>query len=550
MPIEVIGALTLIFVVAALLLLLSNRYSLPVIPFYLVAGILAGLVITEEPLLDLAQWGIAFLVFLFGIELEPGELGALGRDGTLVAVVQLSITGGLFYVVGLLFGLGQLNAFYLAVAAALSSTLVSLAHLEKRIRPRMTYERLGETIHFVEDLVAIAIVLGLSALVYSPEPAWIQIATGVGLLVAGVLIRRYLFERIAGMADDPEILMLVAISLIIGFVALTELFEVSIVVGAFAAGIAVAREFPYGLEMVDAVEDLEDFFSPIFFVTLGALVTVPTLETVVLALAVVVGVLLINPVVTILTLVWRGYDTRTATLTGVSLDQVSEFTLIIAIGALAAGAIAEPLFDAIILAAIVTMIVSPYTRTYGEELNQFLTDRGLLAADRDKIAERSHVDEDLEDHVIIVGYGTEGKEIAQACEEADRDYVVIENDPLLIDDVSQDVDNYAFGDVAGDSVWEIAGIDSAALIVSTLVQEERSTRVLDLDTDAEVIVRATDEDSAKELFERGALYVAVPDLLAAERLSEQVRRALETDEYREELRERSLDRIDSARRPS
>jgi CPA2 family monovalent cation:H+ antiporter-2 len=152
--------------------------------------------------------------------------------------------------------------------------------------------------------------------------------------------------------------------------------------------------------------------------------------------------------------------------------------------------------------------------------------------------------------VIIVGYGTEGKEIARACEEADRDYVVIENDPLLIGDVSEDVDNYAFGDVAGDSVWEVAGVEDAALIASTLVQEERSARILDLDTDAEAIVCATDEDSAKELFERGVLYVAVPDLLAAERLSEQVRQALETDGYREELRERSRDRIDSARRPS
>jgi monovalent cation:H+ antiporter-2, CPA2 family len=548
-PIEVIGSLTLIFVVAATLLLVSNRYSLPAIPFYLVAGILVGVVITEEPLLDLAQWGIAFLVFLFGIDLEPGELRTVGRDGTIVATIQLSITGGLFYLIGLGLGLGPLNAFYLAVAAALSSSLVSLSHLEKRIRPRVTHERLGETIHFVEDLVAIAIILGLSAFVYSPEPAWLQLTSGVGLLVAGVLVRRYLFDRIAGLAADAEILMLVAISFIIGFVALTELFEVSIVVGAFAAGIAVAREFPYDLEMVDAVEDLEDFFSPVFFVTLGTLVAIPTLGTAVFSLVLAVAVVLVNPTITALALVWRGYDPRTATLTGVNLDQVSEFTLIIAIGAIAAGTMAEALFEAIIFTAVLSMILSAYTSQYGEEIHRFVVERGLLTSDREKIDERSHVEEELTNHVIIVGYGTEGKEVALACEAVDRDYVVIENDPLLAEEIGGDVDNYAFGDVMGEAVWETARADRAALIVSTLVQEERSARVLELDIDADVIVRATDESAAEELFDRGALYVAVPDILAAERLTEQVGKVLEDEEYSEKLRERSRDRIDSARRP-
>ncbi|MEM4780800.1 MAG: cation:proton antiporter, partial [Halalkalicoccus sp.] len=75
MVVEVIGSLTAIFVLAAVLLLAASRYSLPVIPFYLVAGILAGVVIAEEHLLDLAQWGIAFLVFLFGVEFDAEELG-------------------------------------------------------------------------------------------------------------------------------------------------------------------------------------------------------------------------------------------------------------------------------------------------------------------------------------------------------------------------------------------------------------------------------------------------------------------------------------------
>jgi CPA2 family monovalent cation:H+ antiporter-2 len=546
MVVEVIGALTAIFVLAAVLLLAASRYSLPVIPFYLVAGILAGFVIAEEQLLDLAQWGIAFLVFLFGVGFDTAEVRDLGVDSAIIATVQLLVTGGAFYLVGLGLGLDPLNALYLAVAAALSSSLVSLS--EGSARPAVTFERLSQSIHFIEDLIAVVVVLGLSAFVYSAEPAGEQVAIGIGLMVAGVLIRRYLFDRIASLADDTEIMMLVGVSFIIGFIALSELAGISIVVGAFAAGIAIPREYPYNVEMLDAIEDLHDFFVPIFFLTLGALIAIPTLETAMYTFVLAVAILVVNPVIAVLLLIRRGYDPRTATLTSLSLDQVSEFSLIIAIGAFAAGTIEGALFEAIVLAAVVTMIVSAYTGRYSEEIHRALVERGILT-DEDRVDERSNVADDISDHVIIVGYGTEGKEVARACETADRDYVVIENDPVLTEGIESAVENYAIGDVMGEHVWEVAAADRAELIVSTVIQEERSARVLDLDVEADVIVRATDGENARELFERGALYVGIPDLLAAEQLASQVATVLEADEARrEQLRERSREKIESARR--
>lgn len=546
MVVEVIGSLTAIFVLAAVLLLVASRYELPVIPFYLLAGGLAGFVIAEEQLLDLAQWGIAFLVFLVGVEFDTDELRDLGIDSTLTAATQLVLTGGAFFVLGLVLGLDQLNALYLAVAAALSSSLVSLG--ESSARPEVAFERLRGSIHFVEDLVAVVVVLGLSAFVYSAEPAAEQLAVGIGLVVAGVLIRRYLFDRIAGLADDTEILMLVGVSFIIGFIALSELAGISIVVGAFAAGIAIPREYPYTVEMLDAIEDLHDFFVPIFFLTLGALIAIPTLETVLYTLVLVVGVLVVNPLMAALTLLKRGYDPRTATLTALGLDQVSEFSLIIAIGALAAGTIEGALFEAIVLAAVVTMIVSAYTGQYGEEIHRSLAQRGLFDSVQ-SVGERSDVHEELTEHVIIVGYGTEGREVARACAEADREYVVIENDPALTEGIGEEVENYAIGDVMGERIWETARAEEAALIVSTLIQEERSARILELDTEADVIARATDDDSARALFERGALYVGVPDVLAAERLASQIGTVLDADESRrEQLRERSREKIEAAQR--
>lgn len=548
MVVETIGSLTAIFVLAAALVLVASRYSLPVIPFYLLAGVLAGFVIAEEQLLDLAQWGIAFLVFLFGVEFESREIRQVGVDSVVVTITQLVLTGGLAFAVAVGFGLDALNALYLALAAALSSSLVSL-DAETSERPDLTFERLSESIHFVEDLVAIVVVLCLSAFVYSAEPATGQIAVGIGLVLSGLAVRHLLFERIASLAEDTEIMMLVGVSLIIGFIALSELAGISIVIGAFAAGIAIAREYPYTIGMIDTLEDLHDFFAPIFFLTLGALISVPTIQTVLYALVLLVAVLAINPAITALTLMRRGYDPRTATLTGLSLDQVSEFSLIIAIGALTAGTIEGALFEAIVLAAVLTMIVSAYTHQYGEEIHRVLVERGIFSTDEERIDERSHVEEGIEDHVVIVGYGTEGKEVARACAEAGREFVVIENDPELSDGLGETVENYAVGDVMGEHVWDVVRAGRASLIVSTVIQEERSRRVCELESEADVIARATDEEDAKALFEAGALYVAVPDLLAAEFLASQVETVLEADENRrEELRERSREKIESAKR--
>ncbi len=541
--------LAAIFATSAVLLLLTRRYALPAIPVYLLSGVLVGVLalVEEGALLDLVQWGIAFLVFVFGISLEPDDLGGVGRDAGLVAVVQLLVTGVLVGAVGLGIGLGVEDALLLAIAGSLSSSLVSLGHLEREERPRVTHERLAGTIHFLEDVLAVLVLLVLSAFVYSPEPAPVQVVGGIGLLLGGYLFRRVLFDRVSALIEDPELLLLAGISLLVGFIAASEALGISIVVGAFAAGLAVSREYPLSIEVIDAIEDLEDFFSPIFFVTLGALVSVPSAETLGLALIVVLAVLIVNPLVTAFVAIRRGYDRRAATLTGLSLDQVSEFSLIVAITALGVGALLPALFDAIVLAAIVTMVVSAYTRRYDEAIHLALTDRGLFSGGQAPVTDRARVDDDLTDHVVIVGFGLEGQRVAEACVSADRPFVVVERDRSLVERFDERVDRYVVGNVTDREVWEAARLSEARLIVSTVIEEGRSARLLDLDPEAEVVVRARDTATATALLDRGALVVTVPDVLAGRRLAEDIERLVEDDAYRETLRERNQAEVDRLR---
>lgn len=541
-----IGSLTLIFVVAAALLVAATHFSLPPIPFYIIAGVLVGFALDQSQLLDLAQWGIVFLVFAFAVQLEPLSGGGLRRDSIIVAVAQAVVTGALMFGLGLVLGFDGLNAFFFALAATLGSSLVALSLLERRVRLRGLHERIAESIHFVEDVAAVLIILLLSAFVYA-EGSAVALLMGVALIALGLFIRRYVFDRFTTAAGgDVEILMLTGISLIIGFIALTELTQVSIVVGAFAAGLAVPSEYPHDVETLDAIGYVEDFFAPIFFVTIGALVSVPTLEVLGLSAVLVVAVVVVNPLITYAVLRWRDYDSFTATLTGYNLDQVSEFVLIIAIEALAAERIVPGLFDAIILAAIVTMLISALTYRYVDDLYYRVADTGLIESDVERVRERSRITGDLEDHVIVTGYDRECQQIIEVCEELGFPYVVVESDPTRYETVREHCENYVLGDPMTRAVWQVAEADDAALIVATTAREEWAEQVLSFEIGVDTVVRAIDVETGVRLLERGALFVAIPDVLASERLCDVVQGVLSGDVSQEELRELGKEQVDQA----
>ncbi|MHC3437019.1 cation:proton antiporter domain-containing protein [Natrialbaceae archaeon A-gly3] len=544
---EVLFALTAIFGLAALLLLVAARRGLPVIPFYLLAGVLAGVVIDETQLLDLAQWGIAFLVLLFGIHVDFEAFRETGRIGAGVALVQASIIGALAAAVGLAIGFDAVNAVYFAVAAALSSSLVATSYLDAETGARPTYERLAESIHFTEDVLGVLVVLGLSVFVYAATPALEQFAVAGGMVALALGIRYYLFHRLtARLRGDPEVMMLVGVSFAIGFIALAEAANLSIIVGAFAAGIAIADDYPHSLELVDTIDDLEDFFTPIFFVTVGALLTIPTLETVGYTLVLVAAVLVVNPLLVAAILLRGGFDGRTAILTGLTLDQVSAFSLFIAIEALAAGTITRPLFDAIVLAAAITMIVATYTARHAGSINRWLRHRGLIRVLGESLSERTHVTDALEDHVIVVDFEHGGRQVLEACSALERPVLVLEDNPVLFAEISEQCENYVYGDVGDDRVWELARVDDAALVVSLTPERDRTEAVVDLETDTPRVVRVDGTDAAREFTGRGAAGVIYPDAIAAERVGDDLEALLSGEIDRREFAELGSEHFEPA----
>lgn len=533
--VDLLTTLAFVFISAGAFLLVANHFSLSSVPFYILAGIVIGTggFIDQSELLELAQWGIAFLVFVFGVSLDFGSLGAVIRDGEIMTGVQILLIGPASFAIGILLGFGPLDALYFSVAATLSSTIVGTGLRKADIRDNLVHGRLAKSVHFLQDILAVVLILVLSTEAFMVDNVAMKLGYGVMLLAVAGIVHRYLFDQLSRLSEgSQELLLMTSISILIGFIAFAEFIGLSIVVGAFAAGLAVKRDAS-NLGMLNGIESIKDFFAAIFFVTIGALVSTPTVEVLVVSLTLIVLTALVKPLVMIFTLLWEGYDARTASLTSLSLDQVSEFALFMAIGALIEGAISTTLFDAIILAAGVTMITSAYTKRHDHQLYDRLLHRFVGRAHTEKIDERSRIDSP-NDHIIIVGFGRQGRRIAHACKEADRTCVVIENDPTLLDPLAEQCDNYVFGDAMGSYTWEKAGIDDARLVISTINQRPVSERILQFDT-GDVILRADDAGDARALLDRGALYVAVPDVLASDQLVERVAEVIEDPEGMQEV---------------
>lgn len=524
---EIISTLTIILVAASAVLLLFNKLGHPAIPAYIIAGLLIGRFIDSSSILELAQLGIAFLIFVFGLKFDPKRLMKEVKPGLNTATTQILATGLIGFVVAIYIGFNNFEATVFALAAALSSSLVGLQLGSDEIQFEILHGRLSETIHMIQDILGLFILSVIFA--STVESAVVAAGLTVILLGSALFIRKYVFDYIAEIADyDPELMMLSGLTILVGFIAITQFLNLPMVLGAFAAGLTAAK-YPHNMELLDTLGSIKDFFSALFFVSLGALVAFPETQALITAVALILITVVLAPLVTYYSLKLQGYDARTAMLTGLTLDQISEIALILAITVFLNDLITASLFQGIILASATTMVISSYTKKYEEKIYQILKPERKM---RDPVT--------LGEHVILVGHHIQGQRILDKLLEEGIETVVIENDPEKVSELQDDGIKSIYGDVMDQETWREANHTEAQLIISTVPSAKVSEHILGLESPEDKIVRASTPQEAVKHLENGALHTVVPDISSSELLTDHIEGILHNDRYRGELRRKSL----------
>lgn len=518
-------------IASALAVTVLKSISHPSIPGYILAGIALNNLIIHEELLGFVELGAIFLVFVIGLQLEPDRIGSVADDSLRTAFVSTLLVGFLAYTASMMIGFSTVEGVYFGIAAGLSSSLVGLRMIEDDLKIDLLHGRLAESINLVQDLFAVLVISAISA----ATSANTLTVLGSAILLLGFSgifrskILEPLFEK---MERTRELTMLASISSLVIFTALAELSGLSVIVGSFAAGFSMAK-FPYNEEVLEAVEPLKDFFSAVFFVALGSMLSMPATVTLLSAALLFFFSSVLKPLITGFYLIERGLDERTSYLTGFSIDQISEFGLIFAIQGFLTGAISEPIFQSIVIATVASMSFSSYTSRHQEKIAAYLKKIEMNGKRVESDAG------DVKDHVLILGYHVQGRKLAESLAK-NREIVIIDNNPEKITEAKEEGYSTVLGDAIDLKTWEAAKIEEAEILISTVPSYSLSKRLLEIETDAKLFLRADKPENAIELMEEGANFAELPKISAAERVKHHVTRALKDPHYVEELRRQNL----------
>ncbi len=528
--------LSLIIAIAAMVAAIAKMFKQPLIIAYIVAGILAsphllGLMESAELVAGLAQVGVALLLFIVGLQLNPNVLKKLGGVSVAIGVGQMIFTGVVGYFLSLLLGFDSISAIFIAVALTFSSTIIIMKLISDKGDINSLYGRLSVGLLLVQDLAVVIVFLIISSTGGGLSISELVIGTFLKLLVLFIpllLFSIYFLPKITKfIAESRELLFIFSFGWAFLIATLFYYFDFSIEIGALFAGIALSIS-PYKDEISLKIRPVRDFFIILFFIWLGSQMVFTSvgdylIPVIILSFFVLIG----NPLIVIIILGYMGYTRRTAFLTGLAVAQISEFSLIFASIGVRNGYINEEIFSLIALVGLITIAASSYMIIYSNQIYPYLS--GFLKIfERENVKERKTDNEIKKPDVILFGYNRIGHSLIDAMKNISEEHLVIDNDPEVIDELENEEIDHLYGDAADPDLLSELDLSQTKMVVSTIPDYEVNVdlieRLKENNQNVVIIVVAHQIDDAKKLYEKGADFVLMPHFLGGDYGAKIIRR--------------------------
>jgi len=522
--------LSLIIVIGAAMALIMRLINQPLIIGHILTGIIVGpavLHIAKSPdtLALFSDLGIALLLFIIGLGLNPRVIKEVGRTASIVGGSQVLVVTLMGFLAAKLFGLGTNASLFLGFSLAISSTIIILKLISDKKEQGRLYGKIAVSVSLVQDIIAIAVVVFASATNGQSVAFGSLVTLLLKALVVGWLIYAISFRILPKfhhlIADSQEFLFLFAIAWGLGSAALFGKIGLSTEIGALLAGICLAP-LPSAPEIGARLRPLRDFFLIVFFIALGSKLTLSSIGPH-LGL-IIVGVLIasiLKPLVAMSVLGFLGYTKRTSFKASLSLAQVSEFSIVLILIALNKNLISSSLVSAIVLITLASIAASTYMILFSDRLfDIFENYLGMFERRR----AQPELKPEARYELVLFGYQRGGHEFISLFKKLKKKYVVIDYDPEVIDVIEERKLNYLYGDATDVELLEEAGVEHAKLIVSTIPDHQTNMMLLNYlktkNRDAIVIIHADDPYEAAKLYEAGASYVVLPHYIGSEKISE------------------------------
>jgi CPA2 family monovalent cation:H+ antiporter-2 len=510
--------LLVLVAVAIPVVAIGQRLRVPSVVGFLLAGIAIGphglgLIARADSVSGIAEIGVVLLLFAIGLELPFSRVLRMGRP--LVQGGTLQVAGTLAVVALLAAALGTPwpRAVFFGALVALSSTAVVLKAYQDRGELDAPHARAAVAVLIFQDLCVVPLMLLVPVLGGAGSAAsgaagriLVSLAALVALLAGGRVALPWLLRKVVA-TGNRELFTLGIVFFGLGAAFLTSLFGLSLAIGAFIAGVVIS-ESEYGLQALSDVLPFRDVFSGVFFASVGMLFDVGVVRERPLEFAgVVVGLQVVKAVVATLAVLSLRRSFEVSLRAGLGLAQVGEFAFVLAAVGVPLGLFPERGYQLFLGASVYSMLAAPFLIRAAGPVAERLAHLGRRAAPR--VLRPAAVEAPaLADHVIVVGYGINGRNIARALRAAGIGYVILEQNGEMVRRARARGETILFGDGTRAGMLERAGVERARVLVYAIAvphDERRGVAVArGLNPRIRIIVRTRYVAAVRELEQAGA----------------------------------------------
>jgi len=518
--------ISLVVVVAFAVASIVRMLKQPLIIAYIISGLLLGpylldVIQSQELLSAVSHLGVALLLFIIGLKLNPKEIKEVSRPAATIGVGQVLITTIFGYLFAQTFGYAPTAAIYIALAMTLSSTIVILKIISDKQDTDKLYAKISIGFLLVQDIIAAGLLVFVSSvgssqsMVLAITQSVVQL-TAVGSVLA--IVAYFVLPKLSGfLARSQEYLFIFALAWGLGVSALVAMTGLSLEVGALLAGVLLSTQM-YAKEVSNRLRPLRDFFILFFFITLGSGLSLHVLGTVLVpAVGFSLFVLVGNPLVVMTLSAYFGYTKRTSFKAAMTAGQVSEFSLIFILLAFELGQVSEQVVSLVTLTTLITIAGSTYMMRYDERLYKLIApwlNRLRWGSDNQK------EDRSASPEIYLFGYARHGRRFAQFFTNQHINFAVVDYNPEKITQLKEKDITRIYGDITDPEFISDIHATHADVVISTIndfrVNLHLVRHLKKKNEDIVIVAYSEYPDEAAKLYESGASYVIMPHFLGGD----------------------------------
>ena len=528
---DLFSQLAIIIIITACAAFILRLLRQPNILAYVLVGVIIGPIfhlVTDLSIIEsMSLIGVAFLLFLVGLEMDLKSLRHVALVSSFGGIIQISILFIIGYVTALILGFLSLEAAYIGLMISFSSTMVVLKLLSDKRELNTLHGRIATGILLTEDIIAIfALSVMTSINGFSLSLLGVALFKFTALFFIAYLASKFIFPRLFQFAaKNQELLLICSLAVCFLFSLLFEYLGFSIAIGAFIAGVTLGN-LTYHHEIIGKIKNLKDFFSMLFFVSLGMGISLAVIkEWWIAILVLLIIILIIKPIITTTICCLFKFTTKPSFLTANSLSQMGEFSLILAAQGLALGHISSDLLSIIVIIMVITVTVTSYNIEYSNSLYRIFK-KPLRIFERVSVKSLEHGASEDKPTIVLCGHNRLGYSILRDLKDTKKDVLVIDYNPEIITHIANQGYHCIYGEATDEEIIERMNFSGLTLFISTIPEVHDNILLIQklraVNRKVSILVTASDIEEALKLYKHGADYVILPHFLGGEHVSTMV----------------------------